>query len=220
MVCATSSTEPSPRWAGSTWSSTTPASGCSAAFEEASDEQICPVKGTNLIGSIQVIRAALPHLRAQNGGRILQESSAGGQTTYPNFSYYHATKRGIEGFADSIAEEIAPFGIGLTIVEPGATGTSFGTGLVSAPLMPEYESTPAGHTRRAFTDGSFEVTGDPDAMVDAMIASVGQIPAPRRLALGREAYEHMRASLVGRLAALDAQRELALSAAVGSAVVR
>lgn len=68
--------------------------GVFASVEEASDEQIRRVIDTNLLGSINVIRAALPHLRAQGHGRILQVSTAGGQATYPNFSYYHASKRG------------------------------------------------------------------------------------------------------------------------------
>ncbi len=67
--------------------------GVFASVEEASDEQIKRVIDTNLLGSIYVIRAALPHLRAQGHGRILQVSSAGGQTTYPNFSYYCRIKQ-------------------------------------------------------------------------------------------------------------------------------
>lgn len=93
--------------------------GVFAAVEEASDEQIRRVIDTHLLGSINVIRAALPHLRAQGYGRILQVSTAGGQTTYPNFSYYHASKWGIEGFCETVAREIAPFGISLTIIGCG-----------------------------------------------------------------------------------------------------
>ena len=78
-----------------------------------SDRQIA----TNLVGSIQVIRAALPHLRDQGGGRILQVSSEGGQIAYPNFSLYHATEWGIEGFVEAVAQEVAAFGIELTLVE-------------------------------------------------------------------------------------------------------
>src|SRR5476651_166738 len=77
------------------------------AAEEASDEQIRRQIDTNLVGSIQVIRAALPHLRRQGGGRILQVSSEGGQTAYANFSLYHATKWGIEGFVVAVAQEVA-----------------------------------------------------------------------------------------------------------------
>jgi NAD(P)-dependent dehydrogenase (short-subunit alcohol dehydrogenase family) len=91
-----------------------------------------------------VIRAALPHLRGQGHGRILQVSSAGGQTTHPNFSYYHASKWGIEGYCEALAQEVAPFGIGVTIVEPGATPTGFGGALDTAPAMDAYDATPAG----------------------------------------------------------------------------
>ncbi|MET0897207.1 MAG: SDR family oxidoreductase [Mycobacterium sp.] len=186
--------------------------GLFCAVEEADDDQIRQIMDTNVIGSMQVIRAALPKLRAQGGGRILQVSSAGGQTTYPNFSYYHASKWAIEGFTETIAREVAPFGIGVTIVEPGATGTSFAASLVTAPLMPEYDSTPAGDTRRAIADGSFEISGDPDKMVLAIIDSVGQQPAPLRLALGKDTYVDVRASLVRRLEELEAQKDVALAA--------
>ena len=123
------------------------------AGEEVTDEQIVQQINTNLIGSIQVIRAALPHLRAQGGGRILQVSSEGGQIAYPNFSLYHATKWGIEGFVEAVSQEIAPFGIELTIVEPGPTRTNFGAGLISPPPMAVYDQTAVGrdaprHCRR------------------------------------------------------------------------
>ena len=193
--------------------------GLFSAVEEPSDEQIQHQLQTNVVGSMQVIRAVLPHLRAQGGGRILQVSSAGGQTTYPNFSYYHASKWAIEGFCETVAQEIAPFGIGLTIVEPGATGTNFASGLVTAPLMTEYDDTPAGATRRAIADGSFPITGDPDKMARAMIDSVEQEPAPLRLALGEDSYTDMRASLQRRLADLEAQKELALSAVVAEKIL-
>lgn len=187
--------------------------GLFAAVEEASDDQIRQVLDTNLLGSIAVIRAALPHLRTQGHGRILQVSSAGGQTTYPNFSFYHASKWGIEGFCETVAQEVAPFGIGLTIVEPGATPTGFGSGLATAPIMPEYDATPAGDTRRAITDGSFRLDNDPARIVEAMIASADSAEAPLRLPLGRDTYEHVRASLVSRLESHDAHREVALAVA-------
>ncbi len=184
------------------------------AAEEAEDEQIQQLFDTNIRGSIQVIRAALPHLREQGGGHILQLSSAGGQTTYPNFSYYHTTKWAIEGFCDTLAQEVAPFHIAVTIVEPGAHQTSFGAAMVTAPILDVYENTPAGDTRRAIANGTFPITGDVDKTVQAMIDCVEVSPAPRRLALGKDAYEDMRASLVARLAELDAQKDLALSSVI------
>lgn len=179
--------------------------------EEAADDQIIHQVNTNIIGSIQVIRAALPHFRKQGHGRILQLSSAGGQTTYPNFGYYHTTKWAVEGFCDTIAKELAPLNIGVTIVEPGAHQTSFGSGMTTAPVMEAYENTPAGDVRRAIAAGTFPIKGDVDKSVQVMIDSVEISPAPLRLALGGDAFRDMRAALVSRLEALDAQKEIALA---------
>ncbi len=187
--------------------------GVFASVEEASDEQIRRIIDTNLVGSIHVIRAALPHLRTQGYGRILQVSTAGGQTTYPNFSYYHASKWGIEGFCETAAKEIAPFGISLTIVEPGATPTGFGASLDSAPAMPEYEKTPAGEVRRALTGGSFPLPNDAQKIAGAMITLADSGDTPLRLPLGTDTYDDIRSSLVRRLAEHDAYRGVALSVA-------
>lgn len=181
------------------------------AVEEASDEQIRHQIDTNIIGSIQIIRSVLPHFRKQGYGRILQLSSAGGQTTYPNFGYYHTTKWAVEGFCDTIAQELAPLHIGVTIIEPGAHPTAFGSAMITAPVMEAYDQTPAGDVRRAVSSGAFPIRNDVDITVQAIIDSVDISPAPLRLALGGDAYRDVRASLVARLAALDAQKELALA---------
>ena len=188
--------------------------GLFGAAEEVTDEQIRRQIDTNLIGSIQVIRAALPHLRKQGGGRILQLSSEGGQIAYPNFSVYHATKWAIEGFVEAVSLEVAPFHIELTLVEPGPAKTNFGGGLVSAQPMAVYDNTPAGEVRRGLTNGTFTVTGDPIKMVQAMIDSVERNPAPKRLTLGSTAYRSIRKALTERLAVLEGQREITLSADV------
>lgn len=185
--------------------------GLFASVEEASDEQIRRVIDTDLLGSIHVIRAALPHLRAQGHGRILQISTAGGQATYPNFGYYHAAKWGIEGFCETAAREIAPFGISLTIVEPGATPTGFGSSLDTAPVMPEYENTPAGEVRRAIAHGTFNLPNDPQKIAEAMINLVDSGATPLRLPLGSDTYDDVRAALVARLAEHDTHRDVALS---------
>ncbi|TLV02508.1 SDR family oxidoreductase [Dyadobacter luticola] len=181
------------------------------AVEEAGDEQIRQQIDTNVIGSIQVIRAVLPYFRKQGYGRILQISSAGGQTTYPNFGYYHTTKWAIEGFCDTISQELKPLNIGVTIVEPGAHHTSFGSAMVTAPVMEAYDQTPAGDVRRAIAEGAFPIKNDVHVTVQAIIDSVNVHPAPLRLALGGDAYRDVRASLVARLEALDAQKDLALA---------
>jgi NADP-dependent 3-hydroxy acid dehydrogenase YdfG len=181
------------------------------AAEEASDEQIEQQIATNITGSVQVIRAALPYLRAQGGGRILQVSSAGGQTTYPNFSYYHLTKWAVEGFCDTLAKEVAPLNIGVTIIEPGAHKTSFASGMVTAPVMEAYDKTPAGDVRRAVAGGNFPIKGDVNKTIQEIIKCVEIVPAPLRLALGGDAYRDMRAALSARLEALDKQKDVALA---------
>ncbi|MFM0158330.1 SDR family oxidoreductase [Paraburkholderia sediminicola] len=185
--------------------------GLFGAAEEVTDEQIVRQIATNLTGSIQIIRAALPHLRRQGGGRIVQVSSEGGQIAYPNFSLYHATKWGIEGFVESVAKEVAPFGIDFVIVEPGPTSTQFGAGLDHAVPMPEYDDTPAGNVRRAIASNSFAIRGDAGKTVAAMIVAADSVHPPLRLTLGGGAYDSIRAALAERLRVLEAQKDIALS---------
>jgi len=186
--------------------------GLFGAAEEVTDYQIDRQIATNLTGSIQVIRAALPHLRRQGGGRIVQVSSEGGQIAYPNFSLYHATKWGIEGFVESVAKEVAPFGIDFVIVEPGPTSTQFGAGLDHAVPMPEYDDTPAGDVRRAIASNSFAIRGDAGKTVAAMIVAADSAYPPLRLTLGGGAYGSISAALAERLRKLEAQKDIAFSA--------
>ena len=186
--------------------------GLFGAAEELSDAQIERQIATNLTGSIQLIRAVMPHLRKQGGGRIVQVSSEGGQIAYPSFSLYHATKWGIEGFVESVAKEVAPFGIDFVIVEPGPTATQFGQGLDLAQPMPCYDGTPAGEVRRAVSSGSFAIKGDAVKTVNAMIDAADADNPPLRLALGSTAYASISQALAERLGLLEAQKDVALSA--------
>jgi NAD(P)-dependent dehydrogenase (short-subunit alcohol dehydrogenase family) len=181
--------------------------GLFGAAEELTDEQVVHQLNTNLLGSIQVVRAALPHLRAQGGGRILQVSTYGGQATNPGASLYNASKWGIEGFMESTAKDVAPFGIGVTIVEPGSARTEFRTGSARiATPMAAYDDTPAAMPR-GIKNPALPSIGDPVKMAQAMIDSVDREPAPRRLVLGSDSYDYMRAGLTERLSELDEQRE-------------
>lgn len=186
--------------------------GLFGAAEELTNEEIDRQIATNLTGSIHLIRAALPLLRKQGGGRIVQVSSEGGQIAYPGFSLYHATKWGIEGFLEAVAQEVAPFGIDVIIAEPGPTGTNFGANLIRAAPMDAYDATPAGAVRRAITEGSFEIKGDAARTVAAIISAAESPTPPLRLALGSTAYSSISQALSARLAALEAQRGVANSA--------
>ncbi len=186
--------------------------GLVGAAEELEDEQIARQIATNLTGSIQLIRAVLPYLRQQGGGRIVQVSSEGGQIAYPGFSLYHATKWGIEGFIESVAQEVAPFGIDFLIAEPGPTATQFSAGIVMAPPISAYVETPAGAVRRAIGERTFVVKGDAERTVSALIAAADSVKPPFRLVLGSTAYLNLTRELARRLAEIEAQRDVSCSA--------
>ena len=186
--------------------------GLFGAAEELTDEQVDHIVATNLVGSIQLIRAVLPHLRAQGGGRIIQISSYGGQVAFPGNSMYHATKWGIEGFVESVAQEIASFGIGMTIIEPGGARTEFRYGSAQvAELMPIYDDTPAHSFLRMLDPKKGLAPGDPARMAARIIESVDVEPAPLRIVLGSQALETTLTTLRKRIASFEAQTELAAS---------
>lgn len=184
--------------------------GLFGATEEITDAQVDHIIVTNLTGSITLIRAALPHLRAQSGGRIVQMSTYGGQVAFPGNSRYHATKWGIEGFAESVAQEVTPFGIGVTIVEPGGARTEFryGSAQVADPIN-AYEGNPA-HAFQAMLDPANGLApGDPQRMAARIIESVDTEPAPLRMVLGSQALDSTLGVLRKRIDDFEAQRDLA-----------
>ena len=176
--------------------------------EELSDEEVDRILETNLRGSIALIRAALPHLRTQRGGRIVQISSYGGTVAYAANSMYHATKFGIEGFCESVAQEVAPFGVGVSIVEPGGARTEFRYGSARvAELMPEYAHAHGFLTMLDPANGL--APGDPARMCERIVENVAAEPAPLRLVLGRRALDESIRVTRERLEAFEAQRAVA-----------
>jgi NAD(P)-dependent dehydrogenase (short-subunit alcohol dehydrogenase family) len=188
--------------------------GAFGAAEELADSDIDEQIALHLVAPIQLTRAVLPHLRAQGGGRIVQISTMGGQFGSAGGSLYHASKWGVEGFFESIAGEVAPFGVEITLVEPGAARTGFGQALTVARALKAYADTPVGQMR-AYIESAGDLTGqspgDPAKIAQAIIYSVDVHPAPLRLPLGSDAYAHMHGAISGRLAQLEAARQTALS---------
>jgi NAD(P)-dependent dehydrogenase (short-subunit alcohol dehydrogenase family) len=186
--------------------------GLFGAAEELTDDQIDHIIATNLTGSIQVIRAALPHLRAQGSGRIIQISTFGGLAAFAGGSMYHATKWGIEGFAEAVGQEVAPFGIGVTLVEPGGARTEFRYGSSRlGPKLDAYDGTPAAAIRAVIEDGTAVAPGDPAKMASVIIGSAGTEPAPSRIVLGSDSFGVIRKTLADRLAVVEAQERTAAS---------
>lgn len=184
--------------------------GLFGAAEELSDAEINHIIATNLTGSIQLIKTSLPHMRKQGGGRIIQVSSYGGQVAFPANSMYHATKFGIEGFCEAVAQEVAPFNIGVTIVEPGGARTEFRYGSAKvAELMPEYEGC-HGFLNMLNPENGL-APGDPVKMAARMIESIEISPAPLRMVLGSQALTATITRLKERIADYEMQTELAAS---------
>lgn len=171
---------------------------------------ISPIIATNLVGSIALLKIAVPYMRKQGGGRLIQMSSYGGQVAYAANSMYHATKFGIEGFCESLAQEVAQFNIGVTIVEPGGARTEFRYGSAKvAKLMPEYESC---HGFLNMLDPANGLApGDPAKMAQRIIESTEKTPAPLRMVLGSQALSATIQRLSERIADYETQKELAAS---------
>jgi NAD(P)-dependent dehydrogenase (short-subunit alcohol dehydrogenase family) len=187
--------------------------GAFGAAEELTDAAIAEQIAVNMTGPIHLVRAVLPHLRAQGGGRIIQTSTMGAQITTSGGSMYHASKWGLEGFLESVIGEVASFGIGITMVEPGNVRTGFGAALSIAPANPAYARTPVGQVRGYLEGAGGNLTGaalgDPERVAAAIIDSATAVPAPRRLVLGSDAYQAVHAALSGRLTELEAGKGLA-----------
>ena len=146
--------------------------------EEVTEAELRAQLETNLFGAVWVTQAVLPVLRAQRSGRILQVTSEGGVRAYPGFGAYHASKWALEGLSESLAQEVAAFGVHVVNVEPGPYATGFATAAhVSAP-HPEYDDV------RVATAPDFQI-GDPHATRAALLRIVDTEQPPLHVFLGR-----------------------------------
>ena len=186
--------------------------GLFGAAEELSDEEIDNIIATNLTGSIDFIRAFLPIMRKKQHGRIIQISSYGGEVAFAGNSLYHATKWGIEGFCDSLSQEMAPFNIGVTIVEPGGARTEFRykSAKIAKPIK-AYDNTPAHAFQKMLDRKNGLAAGDPERMAARIIESVDITPAPLRMVLGSGALKTTIEVLERRLEDFKGQEQLAAS---------
>ena len=184
--------------------------GLFGAAEELTDAEVDHIIATNLTGSIALIRSALPYLRKQESGNIIQISSYGGQVAFAANSMYHATKFGIEGFCESVAQEVAKFNIKVTIVEPGGARTEFRYGSAKvANLIPEYDHV---HGFLNMLDPAKGLApGDPVKMAQRIIESVDKPETPLHMVLGSQALSATIQRLEERVAAYKAQTETAAS---------
>jgi NAD(P)-dependent dehydrogenase (short-subunit alcohol dehydrogenase family) len=154
------------------------------AIEEVSDRQIRDQFETNVFGLLNVTRAVIPTLKKQGSGHILNMSSLGGRVIVPAMGLYHASKFAVEGLSESLAYELKPFGIKVTIVEPGGFNTDFADrSLVEAHRMPEYDFL----REQMFQHTTEYIRGDAATGVQAMLKVVELPDPPLHLAIGPNA---------------------------------
>ena len=186
--------------------------GVTGAVEEASEKEIAAVFETNVFGLLRVTRAVLPYMRKQRSGHIVNLSSIGGLTGLPGWGIYNSTKFAVEGLSEALADELAPLGIGVTIVEPGPFRTDFlgGSLVKTANTLPDYQAT-AGKTRASAMERNGKQQGDPAAAAEAIVQAVTSPHPPLHLLLGKFAYDRFNQKLEAMRHEMEMWRELGLS---------
>src|ERR1700722_10870829 len=165
--------------------------------EEISEQEARAQIETNLFGALWVTQAALPFLREQRSGHIVQVSSIGGISAFPTVGIHHASKWGLEGFSQALAQEVSEFGIHVTLVEPGGFSTDW-----SGPSAKRSEPIPAydGLRERQQQWRASNVPGDPAASAKAIMRVVDADPPPLRVFFGAAPLAIAESDYASRLA--------------------
>jgi NAD(P)-dependent dehydrogenase (short-subunit alcohol dehydrogenase family) len=180
-------------------------------IEEISEDDARAQLETNLFGALWVTQAALPLLRAQGSGHILQVSSIGGISAFQNVGMYHASKWALEGFSQALAQEVAAFGIKVTLIEPGGFSTDWGgSSARHATELPDYaEVREAAAKARA---GRMSEPGNPNASAAAVLKVVDAVEPPLRIFFGEAPLSIATADYESRLAEWNAWQPVSLEA--------
>ncbi|MGE3328441.1 MAG: oxidoreductase [Acidimicrobiia bacterium] len=191
--------------------------GLVGAVEELSEQEARDQIETNFWGPWKVSRAALPHLKAAGGGRILNVSSLAGFTGVPGMALYNASKYALEGMSEGFRAEVKHLGIWVTIVEPGSFRTEWAGPSIKAAAasLPDYAKS-SGRLRNFMPKLTGTQDGDPARAAAAMIAIVECDNPPVRLLLGDDAVDAMRVKLASTAAETDAWESLSRSTSYSS----
>ena len=186
--------------------------GLAGAIEEVSDAEARAQIETNVFGALALTRAVLPGMRARGGGHILQISSAAGFVATPGLGLYNASKFALEGFSEALAQEVAPFGIRVTIIQPGPFRTDWAGPSLAVPAQPIAAYADTAHKTIATLNGySGKQPGDPARAAAAMIQVVESARPPLRLPLGEGALGRIRAKIQALSTELDAWEKVTLA---------
>src|SRR6202021_23440 len=159
-----------------------------APFEQLSPERFKALIDTNFYGVVYTTRAALPVMRKQRNGCILQISSVGGRLARPGSAAYHAAKWAVGGFTESLAQEVAPFGVNVCALEPGGMRTNWGARANQDPpdLLPDYESS-VGAVAKALKSYWGKEVSDPVKVAQVVLRLVASDSLPAHLLIGSDA---------------------------------
>ena len=190
--------------------------GILGAFEEVGDAELRDAFEVMFFGAVDLTRLVLPQMRARRSGAIVQISSMGGLLSFPGVGSYSAAKGALELASEALAAEVAPLGIRVLIVEPGAFRTGFAAPAALRPAasrIADYDNT-SGATREMLADSDGAQEGDPAKAAAAVLEVLGWPEPPLRLPLGVDAVDAIRAKLAAVAADLDATEELGRTMAV------
>lgn len=178
------------------------------AIEESEEAEVRRMFEINFWGLSAMTRAVLPAMRKRKSGHIVNISSIGGLTTFPAVGYYHATKFAVEGFSESLAKEVAPLGIKVTLVEPSGFRTDWAgrsANEIKNPIA-DYAGT-AGQNRSNLRGYSGKQPGDPKRAAEAIIKAVTSPEPPLHLLLGKAAWKNAQIKLAALKNDFDAWQE-------------
>jgi NAD(P)-dependent dehydrogenase (short-subunit alcohol dehydrogenase family) len=187
--------------------------GLLGAIEKAADEEAARLFEVDVFGPFRVIRAALPFLRAQNSGHIINITSVAGRAPGVSAGLYSAAKYALEGLSASLAQEVAPFGIKVTAIAPGAFRTDFLTthSIRKSDVEDKAYAASVGRASAAFDAMDGKQIGDPDRAAQAILAVVRADQAPLQLLLGTDALRRTRAKLDTVIEEIDRWEEVTRS---------
>ena len=183
-----------------------------APFEQLSSERFKAVVDTNFYGVVNVTRAALPIMRKQKSGCILQISSVGGRLALPGSTPYHAAKWAVGGFTESLAQEVAPFGVKVCALEPGGMRTNWGTRAhkETPQLLPDYEPS-VGAVVNALHSLWGHENSDPAKVAQVILRLAASDRLPAHLLLGSDAVKYAGEAEAARAADAERWREFSIS---------
>jgi NAD(P)-dependent dehydrogenase (short-subunit alcohol dehydrogenase family) len=183
-----------------------------APFEQLSSERFKALVDTNFYGVVYMTRAARPIMRKQKSGCILQISSVGGRLARPGSTGYHAAKWAVGGFTESLAQEVAPFGVQVCALEPGGMRTNWGAraNQDTPDLLPDYEPS-VGAEAQALKSYWGHETSDPAKVAEVVLRLAASDRLPAHLLLGSDAVQYAGAAEATRAAHAECWRDISVS---------